>query len=769
MSQLNDAAIKQDSPDEGDISPWWLRIVIIIMVVGFAILGYITYLGYENAAPIPGTVVSTSGETLFTADDVGKGQAVFLKHGLMNNGSVWGHGAMLGPDYAAESLHRMGVDSANILAQQQYQQPADQLAKQQRASIEGQVAAMLKTNRYDAATDTLTLTAVEAKAWENQLGYWQHYFSEPENSAGLQSNIISDSVELQQFTAFIGWAAWASVVNRPGYDYSYTNNFPYDPLVGNTPTPDATIWSALSLLALLGAMAGALLVSGRFENIGWVSGGAIRPRIPPPGNPTPGQRAIIKFFVVVTGLFLVQTLIGGAIAHYRIEPDGFYGLPLEKIFPSNLLRSWHLQTAIFWIATAYVAAALFLATTLRKTIAPALSKWINLLFVAFTVVIVGSLLGMWLGMADVLGDWWFWLGNQGWEYLELGRIWQYLLVLGLFIWFGLLLSMCSPKRLKHKVDKPLVVLFLISALAIPVFYLPALFIGAETNFTVADTWRFWIIHLWAEGFFEFFATCAVALTFYQLGLARRNTALVIIYFDAILYFGGGLLGTGHHWYFNGQHSFNMAVASFFSAIEVVPLTLLTLEAWGFVKTARADEGSAESRALISRHKWTIYFLMAVGFWNFFGAGVFGFLINLPIVSYFETGTQLTANHAHASLMGVFGMLALAMMAFTLRQTASDKVWAGAEKWVKISFWGTNIGLLMMTLFSLFPSGVLQLMDVLENGYWHARSHAYMRTDLALIIEWLRFPGDMVFIVLGSMPITIAALKVWNGTARRNNA
>lgn len=766
MSTLVGAAAGQRVHDEGEISPWWLRIVIAIMVVGFAILGYITYQGYQKAPPVPGTVVSADGQTLFTSDDVAKGQAVFLKYGLMNNGSVWGHGAMLGPDFAAESLHRMGVDSAEVLAQEQFQKPLGELDKQQRAAIEGQVAVLLKENRHDGASDTLTLTRVETIAWKKQLGYWQEYFSHPKNNAGLKANLISDQKELQQFTAFVGWAAWASVAVRPGYDYSYTNNFPYDPLVGNTPTSGATFWSAVSLLAFLGALAGALLVSGRFENIGWVSGGPIHPRIPAPGNPTAGQRAIIKFFVVVAVLFLIQTLLGGALAHYRIEPDGFYGLPLERIFPSNLLRTWHMQIAVLWIATAYVAAALFLGTTLRKDASPTLSNWVNLLFVAFAIVIFGSLLGQWLGIEGVLGDWWFWFGNQGWEWLEMGRVWQYLLALGLLTWFGVVLSMCAPNRLAHKEDKPLVVLFLIGALAIPVFYVPALFFGAETNYTIVDTWRFWIIHLWVEGFFEFFATCVVALTFYQLGLTRRNTALVIIYFDAILYFGGGLLGTGHHWYYNGHHSFNMAVASFFSAIEVVPLTLLTLEAWAFIRTSKADDGSAESRALISRHKWTIYFLMAVGFWNFFGAGVFGFLINLPIVSFFETGTQLTANHGHAALMGVFGMLAVAMMTFILRQASSDEIWAGAEKWVKIAFWGTNIGLSMMTLMSLFPSGLMQLWDVMQNGYWHARSHAYMRTDVALLIEWLRFPGDMVFIVFGSVPLAIAAIKVWAGINRQ---
>ncbi|CAM5184066.1 Nitric oxide reductase subunit B OS=Castellaniella defragrans OX=75697 GN=HNR28_000460 PE=4 SV=1 [Castellaniella defragrans] len=556
------------------------------------------------------------------------------------------------------------------------------------------------------------------------------------------------------------------MANRPDHAYSYTNNFPYDPLVGNHPIPGATLWSALSLIALLGGLATVLLVSGRFENLGWISAGPIHPRIPKPGNASPGQRALVKFFAIVALLFLFQTLLGGAVAHYRIEPDGFYGLPLEHIFPSNLLRTWHLQSAIMWIATAYVAAALFLGSTLRKQVPAALAGWAHFLFIAFVAVICGSLLGEWLGISQVLGDWWFWLGNQGWEYLELGRIWQYLLAVGLLVWFGVLWWIARPGVIADPQTRPLVRMFMIAALAIPVFYVPALFFGAETNYTVVDTWRFWIIHLWVEGFFEFFATTVVALSFYQLGLARRNTALRVIYFDAILYFGGGLVGTGHHWYFTGHAAVNMAASAVVSALEVVPLTLLTLDAWAFIKTSRAEDGDPGSRALIGAHKWTIYFLMAVGFWNFFGAGVFGFLVNLPIVSYFEMGTQLTANHGHASLMGVFGMLAIAVMVFVLRHASTDRDWAGIEKWIRITFWGTNIGLLMMTLMSLFPSGVLQTWDVLQNGYWHARSHAYTRTDMALMIEWMRLPGDLVFILFGSVPLTIAALKAWAGVRRQ---
>ncbi len=753
--------------EDAPLSPWWLRALVLVLVFGGAVLIAMTVLGYRHAPPVPARVVAPDGSTLFTRADVEAGQAVFLRYGLMNNGSIWGHGAYLGIDYAAQALHRMGVDTGQALAREQFGQPFAQLNAAQQAAVQGQVVALLKQNRYDPATDTLTLTPAEVQAWRQQAGDWAEYFSQSKNNGGLMPGWISDRQELDQFTAFVTWAAWASVATRPGDSFSYTMNFPYDPSVGNLPPPDATFWSALSLVVFLVGIGAALLASGRFDYLGWISAGKVAPRIRP-GQSTAGQRALVKFFVIVAAVWLFQTLVGGATAHYRIEPDGFYGIPLERIFPSNLLRTWHLQSAIMWIATAYVAAALFLGSTLRAEVPAALRWWAHLLFAAFLIVIVGSLLGEWAGMLQLMGDWWFWLGNQGWEYLELGRAWQVILVLGLFVWLGVLWWLARPREVARAEARPIVRMFMLAALSIPVFYLPALFYGAETNFTVVDTWRFWIIHLWVEGFFEFFATTVVALLFYQLGLTRASTALRVIYLDAILFFLGGLIGTGHHWYFNGHSSFNMAASALFSVLEVVPLTLLTLDAWGFVKTAQVERHAEGSTgAVVAReHKWTIYFLMAVGFWNFLGAGVFGFLVNLPIVSYFEVGTQLTPNHGHASLMGVFGMLAIALMVFVLRQTATERDWPGIEKWVRITVWGANIGLFMMVFLSLFPSGLRQVWDVMQNGYWHARSEAFIHETPALVIEWLRFPGDVVFIVFGSIPLTIAAVKAWLGVRRQ---
>jgi len=333
-------------------------------------------------------------------------------------------------------------------------------------------------------------------------------------------------------------------------------------------------------------------------------------------------------------------------------------------------------------------------------------------------------------------------------------------VVGLILWLILLFRVIAP-ALKDPERQEISTLFMLAALVIPVFYLPAFFFNSTSNYTVVDNWRFWIIHLWVEGFFELFVTTMVAVLFYQLGLVARKTAIRIIYLDAILFLGAGIVGTGHHWYWTGQTHLNLALSALFSAMEVVPLTLLTLDAWDFVKLTRnREEAGTQKRSL--PHKWVFYFLMAVGFWNFVGAGIFGFLINLPIVSYFEIGTLLTPNHGHAALMGVFGMEAVALMVLGFRQVLSDEQWVRPEKYVRVSFWGLNIGLLLMVVGNLFPGGVLQLSDVLNNGYWHARGTDYLNQNFVRFIEWCRLPGDIIFIILGVVPLVIAgALTYWS--------
>jgi nitric oxide reductase subunit B len=752
--------------DQVSLSPWWRRAVLMVMFFGFAVLSLVTVKTYQGAPPIPETVVDASGQKLFTGEDIEHGQDVFLKYALMEHGTLWGHGAYLGPDYSAEYLHRTVEIGQDTLARAKYGKSVDALDESQAIVVGEALKRELKQNRYDPATGTLRFSVVEAASFRAQEEEWKAYFAGAKAAPGLPVGFIEDDQELKDLNSYFAWAAWATTALRSGTDYSYTNNWPYDPQAGNIPTASCYFWSAMSLAVLLGGLGLILTMFGKFDYLGW--GGeqkahAHEGRLSE-WKLTPSQKILGLYFAVVAVLFLAQAALGGAIAHYRVEPGAFYGLDLARILPFNLARTWHLQLAIFWIATAWVAGGLLLGPIVGGSEPKGQRTGVIVLLIALAFVVFGSLFGEMAGVNGKLGSLWFWLGHQGSEYLDLGRLWQLLLAASLAFWLVLMFRALRP-AMKDPGKGELPTLFFLSAIAIPVFYVPALFYGPHTNFAVIDNWRFWIIHLWVEGFFELFATVLVAVMFVQMGLVTAKSATRLIYLDAILYLTGGIVGTGHHWYFTGQSTLNMGLASCFSALEVVPLTLLTLDAWDFIrlKDRRCSDGG---RPLVGGQMWAIRFLIAVGVWNFIGAGVFGFLINLPIVSYFEMGTTLTPNHGHAAMFGVFGMLALGVLVFGLRALSSDDAWGRAEKHIRRGFWGLNIGLALMILLDLFPAGVLQLWDVLTNGYWHGRRLEYLMGGNYHILEWVRIVGDLIFLLLGAVPIVFATLLLVFGRKAR---
>jgi len=214
----------------------------------------------------------------------------------------------------------------------------------------------------------------------------------------------------------------------------------------------------------------------------------------------------------------------------------------------------------------------------------------------------------------------------------------------------------------------------------------------------------------------------------------------------------------HHLYFSGAPAVHMALGAFFSAMEVIPLLLLTVEGWRFIQLGSLSSSLENTRKKFP-HYWALMFLIAVGFWNFLGAGVFGFLINLPIVSYYEIGTGFTANHAHGAMMGVYGMLAIGFLMFVARYFIKpDRL---SNRAMGISFWSLNIGLGWMLFVNLFPLGAMQLYDAFTYGYWHARREAFFAYPAVRLVEWLRLPGDALFIAGGILPtlyITLLMIK-----------
>lgn len=719
------------------ISKAWLQAVVLVVLIGFFVLGLLAYRTYQAQPPVPGRVVDEAGTELFTGEDVSRGQQVFLNNGLMEYGSVFGHGAYLGPDYTADYLRR-----SSDLVRQAYGGASSDAAVQR--TIED-----MRTNRYDEQADTLTFSAAQAAAYRKLVPYYSDFFSEPKTIHGLRPKAITDETQLRQLTAFFAWTAWAAAAKRPGHEYSYTNNWPSEPRVANTPTANVIVWSVLSLIALLGGIGLLFGAFGRWgRRLGWHGREQATLSFRTPGDValTPAQRATAWFFFVMAALFVLQTLVGAASQHYRAEIDSFFGFDLAQVFPYNLMRTWHVQLAIFWVATSFVAAGIFLAPMIARREPKGQAKLAYVLLGALAIVVFGTLIGSLLGIHGALESAARnWFGLQGFEYLDLARLWQILLSVGLVVWVFMLWRVLRSRLAReHPGNMPW--LFFLAACAIPAFYAVGLIARTGDNFTTTEFWRFWVVHLWVEDFLELFTTVMVAYMFVLLGVVRERIALTVVFLDIVLYSAGGVIGTMHHLYFSGEPAEHMALGAFFSAAEVIPLTFLTVEAWSFLQLGAAQESRSQTPF---PHRWAVMFLVAVGFWNFLGAGIFGFLINLPIVSYYEIGTALTANHGHAAMMGVYGMLALGLAMFCLRYLIPAEHWP--ERWARICFWSTNIGLAWMCFATLLPLGILQLYESVDTGYFEARELKFLTNDTNRLIEWLRLPGDTLFIVGGALP------------------
>ena len=728
------------------ISKGWIQAVVLVGLCGFLLLGILAYRTYTDEPPIPSKVIGANGQLLFTGEDVLAGQEVFLKNGLMEYGSIFGHGAYLGPDFTADYLHRAAL-IANDLHGPSSQTPQES------------IIADFKANRYDATSGVLTYSAAQTEAFNKLVPHYGEFFATPDTRNGLRPSAITDGQQIRQLTAFFSWSAWTASALRPKLNYSYTNNWPPEPLVGNHATADALVWSVLSLIALLGGTGLLLAAFGRWSFLGWHGREDARLSFRAPNTValTPAQRSCAWFFLVMAALFLIQALLGGATEHYRAELTNFFGFDLARILPFNIARTWHVQLSLLWVSTSFLAAGIFLVPMIAGK-EPQRQQWLSygLLF-ALAFVVFGSLAGEYAGIRGWIQRGWSWFGAQGYEYLDLGRFFQVLLTVGLSFWVVLIFRGIRGRLVKESIGN-MPWLFFFSALTIPAFYAVGLLAQTHSHFTTTDFWRFWVVHLWVEDFLELFTTVMVAYMFVLLGVVHERVALKVIYLDIILYSAGGMVGSMHHVYFSGEPSMHMAMGAFFSAAEVIPLTFLTLEAWSFLQLGTQQHSTSRTPF---PHFWAVMFLAAVGFWNFLGAGVFGFLINLPIVSYYEIGTALTANHGHASMMGVYGMMAVGLALFCLRYIIPEDAWS--DRAAKLSFWSLNIGLAWMVFATLFPLGVLQLYHSVSVGYFDARSLSYLTNRTNAFLEWLRLPGDAVFIIGGALPVLYIA---WLGVSRQ---
>jgi nitric oxide reductase subunit B len=734
-----------DRPMKDPVSNVLKWILLAVAVATFAVLGWTTDLTYKGAPPFPDRFVAPDGTLLLSAADIQAGKAGFQKADLMDYGSLYGMGSYFGEDYTAANLVRLAALTEESLAKVKAGKALSELAPEEQAAVKAAMQAELQGVDLTQAVVTVPAAlaaAIPALKAELVQSLLRHDFAK-----GWTQAYSLDEQSAAETAEFLIYASLTTVARRPGSDVSWTQNWPFEPLVGNTPTTSTFRWTWISFCFTFFAFGAVLFIYERYLND--PDRAAMDPVLANFRTLSASQRRIGKYFLVVAGVLLLQILVGSIMAHYYSDRTSFYGIEVDRFLPFNFLRDVHIQAPIVWIGLSWIGAALFLAPAISGGEPRGQGFLVDLLFWVTLLIVVGALAGNYLGIMGYVREGWFWFGNQGLSYIQLGRAWQIGFFAGLVIWSLLVFRALWPTgarllaatrqfwsgriKLEH--------LLWASTVNIAVLYVFGMIplTGVEKSFTIADFWRWWVVHLWVEQSFEFFAAAISAYLLMAVGLVSRQLAERSVYLELILIFLGGVLGTGHHLYWGGEPGLWVPLGTMFSFIEVLPLVLLVIEAIQRRRLIQAHEGFKYGLAYT--------YIIGAAFWNFVGAGVFGGgTLNAPLVNYYEHGTFLTLNHAHTALFGAFGLLGLGLIYFCLRYVAGDEHRFG-ERLGRWAFWLYNGGLVLWIVFNFFPIGWPQLDAVYEHGLAFARSQAFY--DTTLFWQWMRFPGDVVF-ALGAL-------------------
>ena len=726
----------------GHVLKWTL---LAVAVITFALLGLATKQTYRGAPPIPAQITGPDGTSLISAADIVAGKAGFQKADLMDYGSLYGMGSYFGEDYTASNLVRLASLTETGLAAERFGKPLAELSPEDQAAIKAVMQSQLQGIELTAGEVRVPLAVTQAIVQlraEIVGSLLRHDFAR-----GWTKAYSLDPASAAQTADFLIYSSLTTVARRPGSNASWTQNWPYEPLVGNTPTTSTFRWTWISFCFTFFAFGAVLYIYERYLNV--ADDAPLDPVFARFLPLTASQRRIGKYFVVVAGVLLLQILVGSIMAHYYSDRASFYGIPVDRWLPFNFLRDVHTQSPIVWIGISWIGAALFLAPAISRTEAKGQSVLVDILFWVTLAIVVGALVGNYF---DIMGylrgahvhNGWFWFGNQGLSYIQLGRAWQIGFFAGLAIWSVLVFRALWPDsgalakatkefwtgriRLEH--------LLWASTVNIALLYLCGMvpLTGIEKSFTISDFWRWWVVHLWVEQSFEFFAAAISAYLLMAVGLVSRQLAERSVYFELILIFLGGVLGTGHHLYWAGEPGMWVPLGTMFSFIEVLPLVLLVIEAIQHHRAIKSNDDFKYGLAYT--------YILGAAFWNFVGAGVFGGgTLNAPLINYYEHATFLTLNHAHTALFGAFGLLGIGLIYFCLRYAAAEeyRFSEAAGRW---AFWLYNAGLVLWILFNFFPIGWAQLDAVYEHGLAYARSQQFY--DTTLFWQWMRMPGDIVF-------------------------
>ncbi len=706
---------------KGLYTAFW--IIAIFMVT---ILIYYTANLHKEVPPIPQQVQSASGEMLYTHDDIVQGKAYFQEFDLTDWGTLLGMGAYMGPDFSTTFYHHRVEDLYDYYGKQMYGKGKDALSDIELGAVKERVKQDVKDETH-LKKEGVTYTEASTMAYKHNVERLVDMLVNGDPERAFPGGIIRED-EARKIATFVDWAQLVASTKRPDADRTWSNNWPYEPMVDqnlNFNYHKVSLWEFLLLWTLT-----IIVIFLSYEYL-FKKDEELQPAMKVTSL-FKSQRKLLKYVPIVAALFVVQLFVGGYLAHLYTEPSKSFVFS-QSILPFNVIRSIHTQLAILWVAVGWLVGGLLIAPWVANK--DHKYPWlVDVLWVALVVVAVGALIGLYMGATGHLRNSWFWLGNEGRELINLGRLWDIGLVVGLVFWFLLIISLIR----KAATNNPLVGTIIWAAFAIATLYIAGMMplTRIMPNYTVDDYYRWWVIHLWVELTFEMFAAGVIAFFTVSLGLISHKTAVRTMIFELFLIMMSGTLGVGHHYWFQGLDEYWIAIGGIFSALEPLPLALMIVEA---MKNQR--EQRLEGRP----NEFSTVFMWVAGsaVLNWIGAGFFGMMINTPTIDYYAHGTYLIMPHGHIALLGAFGYISIAFLYMTARANSL----ANGLKWdPKLSKWGFWLLTLGVVLFALptYIVGIHQAQTAFEQGYYFAR----LRETIEPMKNWLWFrtvPDSMMII------------------------
>ncbi len=722
---------------------WMISIFMVTALI------YFTATLQKEVPPIPKEVKSETGEILYTYDDVVEGKGYFQEFDLMDWGTMLGMGAYMGPDFTTDFFHHRAEYLYDYYGLQMFGKKNSELSDVERGAVKAKVKADFRNTKLQEGTTIYSQGSAEA--YKENVKKITDLLVNGDKERAFPGGVIYPS-EAEKIAAFVDWSQLVASSLRPGTENkigeerTWSNNWPKEPLIDQDllyTNHVVSLWEFLLLWAFT------IIVI--FLSYEYLFKGEKEEKLSAPLKVTSlfkSQKKLLKYVPIVSLLFVVQLFIGAYLAHLYAEPTKDFIIP-QSIMPFNVMRSLHTQIAILWVAVGWLVGGLLIAPWVANK--DHKFPWlVDVLWVALLVIAVGSVVGLYMGATGQMREVWFWLGNEGRELLNLGRVWDIGLVVGLVFWFLLIITLIK----KAATNNPLVGTIIWSAFGIATLYIAGMMPIHKVmpNFTVDDYYRWWVIHLWVELTFELFAAGVIAFMTVSLGLISQKTAERTMFFELFLIMMSGTLGVGHHYFWQGLDEYWIAIGGIFSALEPLPLALMIVEAWKNVREQK-EQGI--------QHDFSTPFMWISGsaVLNWIGAGFLGMVINTPTISYYSHGTYLIMPHGHVALLGAFGYISIAFLYMTSRANAMANNWVWDDKLSKFAFWSLTIGVLLFALPTIVI-GFEQTKIAAEMGYYYTRVRNAVETMSGWM--WFRILPDSLMIIGGISIFIDLFLKTFKG-------